>query len=59
MGGAEESTTEELEMNSGELGREELARFGKILDYTPMELKGRTVGMALAERPPQEAWAPV
>jgi hypothetical protein len=32
------------------LGREELERLGKILDYRPTKLRGRTVAMALAER---------
>ncbi len=31
------------------LGREELEGFGKILDQRPARLRGRTVGMALAE----------
>jgi hypothetical protein len=33
-----------------ELDREELERFGRILDQRPASLRGRTVGMALAER---------
>jgi hypothetical protein len=33
-----------------ELDREELERFGKILDQRPASLRGRTVGMALTER---------
>jgi len=33
-----------------ELDRKELERFGKILDQRPASLRGRTVGMALAER---------
>ena len=33
-----------------ELGAEELERFGRILDRRPASLRGRTVGMALAER---------
>ena len=33
-----------------DLDREELARFGKILDQRPISLRGRTVGMALAEK---------
>ncbi len=32
-----------------EVDAEELERFGKILDYRPASLKGRTVAMALAE----------
>ncbi|MGA3082161.1 MAG: terminase [Terracidiphilus sp.] len=32
------------------LDREELERFGKILDHRPARLRGRTVGMALAEQ---------
>jgi hypothetical protein len=32
------------------LDREELERFGKILDQSPASLRGQTVGMALAER---------
>ncbi|HTP59782.1 MAG TPA: terminase, partial [Spirochaetia bacterium] len=31
-------------------GREELERLGKILDYRPARLRGKTVAMALAER---------
>jgi hypothetical protein len=33
-----------------ELDGEELARYGKILDQRPASLRGRTVGMALAEQ---------
>ncbi len=33
-----------------DLDREELARFGKILDQRPASLRGLTVGMALAEK---------
>ena len=33
-----------------ELDREELERFGRILDSRPVSLRGRTVGMALAEK---------
>ena len=32
------------------LDREELERFGRILDQRPASLRGRTVGMALAEK---------
>ena len=32
-----------------DLDREELERFGRILDHRPASLRGRTVGMALAE----------
>ena len=38
------------ELRLEELDREELERFGKILDQRPATLRGRTVGMALAER---------
>ena len=31
-------------------GRAELERFGRILDQRPASLRGRTVGMALAEQ---------
>jgi hypothetical protein len=40
----------ELELRLGELDLAELARFGKILDFRPMRLRGQTVGMALAEK---------
>jgi hypothetical protein len=33
-----------------ELDREELKRFGKVLDQRPASLRGRTVGMVLAEK---------
>jgi len=33
-----------------DLDRAELERFGKILDWRPTELRGRNVGMALAEK---------
>ena len=33
-----------------DFNREELERFGRILDQRPASLRGRTVGMALAER---------
>jgi hypothetical protein len=33
-----------------DLDREELERFGKILDQRPALLRGRTVGMALAAK---------
>jgi hypothetical protein len=38
------------ELRLEELDREELERFGRILDQRPATLRGRTVGMALAER---------
>ena len=34
----------------GELDREGLVRFGKILDYRPAVFRGRTVAMELAEK---------
>jgi len=45
-----EAAAQELDPQSGGPGWEELVGFGRILDRMPMELKGRTVGMALAER---------
>ena len=50
MGGADEAAAQELDPQSGESGWEELVGFGRILDRRPMELRGQTVGMALAER---------
>ena len=41
---------EEWLASPGRLDREELEWFGKILDQRPASLRGRTVGMALAER---------
>jgi hypothetical protein len=38
------------ELRLVELDREELERFGRILDQRPSALRGRTVGMALAEQ---------
>jgi len=58
-GNDREDTVAEIsaENNSGgrslipeELDREELVRFGKILDTRPASLRGRTVGMELAEQ---------
>ncbi|HXR38860.1 MAG TPA: hypothetical protein VN776_07190 [Terracidiphilus sp.] len=46
-GGAEEASAGILCLEA--LGREELEGFGKILDQRPARLRGRTVGMALAE----------
>ena len=40
----------EWALYSEDLDREELERYGKILDQRPMSLRGRTVGMALAEQ---------
>jgi len=37
-------------LSAHELSAEELGRYGKILDQRPMSLRGRTVGMALAEQ---------
>ena len=50
-GTTEEGTAvaEEWGLSPEELDREELERFGRILDVRPMSLRGRTVGMALAE----------
>jgi len=45
-----EAAAQESDPQSGDPGWEELVGFGRILDRMPMELKGRTVGMALAER---------
>jgi hypothetical protein len=56
-GGFVAETTEECVAVGGkwllypeELDAEELARFGKILDQRPVSLRGRTVGIALAEQ---------
>jgi hypothetical protein len=58
-GNAHEDTVAEIsaEHNSGgrslipeEMDREELERFGKILDSRPASLRGRTVAMELAEQ---------
>ncbi len=48
MGGRTGAGFEEL--NLEDLDRAELERFGKILDQRPALLRGRTVGMALAEK---------
>ncbi len=40
----------EWELRPEELDAEELARYGRILDQRPASLRGRTVGMALAEK---------
>jgi len=40
----------EWDLRPKELDREELERFGRILDQRPASLRGRTVGMALSER---------
>ena len=42
--------TREWVLRPEELDGEELARYGKILDQRPVSLRGRTVGMALAEQ---------
>ena len=42
--------SETLELNLAEIDADELARFGSIMDYRPSSLRGRTVGMALAEQ---------
>ena len=41
---------EKWELFQGELDREELERFGRILDQRPVSLRRRTVGMELAEQ---------
>jgi hypothetical protein len=41
---------EALELSLEALDREELERFGRIMDQRPAKLRGRTVGMALAEK---------
>jgi len=38
-----------LSLSLEDLDRDELERFGRILDHRPARLRGRTVGMALAE----------
>jgi hypothetical protein len=48
MGG--ESEAEAREPNLAEVDREELERYGRILDQRPIRLGGQTVGMKLAER---------
>jgi hypothetical protein len=48
MGGRVEDEAGKL--NLAELDREELERFGRILDHRPTRLRGRTVGLALTER---------
>lgn len=45
-----DSATVEWELRPEDLDREELERYGRILDHRPASLRGRTVGMALAER---------
>ena len=48
MGG--ESEAEASVLNLTEVDREELERLGRVLDKRPKKLKGRTVGMDLAEK---------
>jgi hypothetical protein len=48
MGGETEAAASEL--NLAELDLEELARYGRILDKRPARLRGRTVGIAMAEK---------
>jgi len=48
MGASIEASPPELLLE--ELDREELERFGRILDQRPARLRGRTVGMVLAEK---------
>jgi len=53
MAGTEEKRTDEArewELRLERLDRNELEGFGRILDQRPARLRGRTVGMALAER---------
>ncbi|MGD0940128.1 MAG: terminase [Terracidiphilus sp.] len=45
-----EAATDEWILRLQPQNREELERFGEILDYHPARLRGRTVGMALAEK---------
>jgi hypothetical protein len=49
-GGELAARAPEWELCLEELDREELERFGRILDQRPTSLRGRTVGMALAEK---------
>jgi hypothetical protein len=46
----------EWEFGPGELNKEELEQFGKILDERPASLRGRTVGMMLAESGRDAEW---
>src|ERR1035438_2904113 len=48
MGGRPEPGAGDLVL--AELDRDELERFGRIFDRRPARLRGRTVGMALAEK---------
>ncbi len=50
VGGVERPAEKEWVLRPEELDREELASFGEILDLRPVRLRGRTVGMALAEQ---------
>lgn len=47
--GAGVERTRDWKQSAGELDRDELQRYGIILDQCPSILRGRTVGMALAE----------
>ncbi len=44
------ASPEKLELDFEALDAEELERFGRILEQRPVSLRGRTVGMALAEQ---------
>jgi hypothetical protein len=46
----ERTKAEKYELHLDSLDLKELERFGKLLDDRPYRLKGRTVGMALAEK---------
>ena len=46
---AQESDGLEMDLRACDLDREELVRFGRILDLRPARLRGRTVAMALSE----------
>ena len=43
-------TADSLELSAEDLDREELTRYGLILDQRPVSLQGLTVGMALIEQ---------
>jgi hypothetical protein len=45
-----EASAGEWELCPEELDSEELERLGQVIDYRPASLRGRTVGMALAEK---------
>jgi hypothetical protein len=50
VNGREDEGVRDWSLRPEELDREELERFGKILDHRPAVLGDRTVGMALAEQ---------